>query len=262
MKPNILTPWDDPAFVSAWNETYGIDMRNAPIRPGVVYPWIHKLVKDFSGKRLIDIGCGNGNLIRHFRDASFKEWHGIDTGREVIKSAQENVPHSRVTFTHIDPDQSFPFEKTGRDYDVATAIFVLEEIPNPAFPQLCRNVADILKKGGMALIFSTHPFNIVLEDSLRTANMDHPEGIDGYFDSKPSSYSLSDLNGANGVEKKLPYHHKTMSTILNGFLHAGLCLRETMEIPFDVTGIAQMEDRTPKKSDVPGFIALNFMKPD
>lgn len=263
MQQTARTAWDDPAFVSAWNETYGMDMRNAPIRPGTVYPWLAEQVKDFTGKKLIDIGCGNGNLIHHFRNAGFREWHGIDSGSEVIKSAISHVVRPDVTFTHFNPAEPFPYEQTGRDYDVATAIFVLEEIPNPAFPQFCRTVSNLLRTGGKALIFSNHPVNILREDMLRAANSDHPvkfEGLDGYFDRDPSTYSLSVLNQTNNVAKKTPYHHKTLSDILNGFSRAGLCLNDTIEVPLGVTNITEMKERKPQQGDAPRFIGLSFEK--
>ncbi len=261
--PVDINAWDDPDFVASWNETYGLDMSNAPIRPGIVYPWIERQVGDFSDKKLIDIGCGNGNLIHHFRQANFHHWYGIDPGREIIKSAKGHITDQRVTFSHINPAEEDYISRQGQDYDVATGVFVLEEIPNEGFQHFCNSISSILKPDGSLLLFSNHPINIAREDLLRRIDSAHPvkfEGLEGYYDSRSSLYSLSVLNQNNNFEKKAPHHQKTLATIINCFSKANLHIQDMIEVPCGVVTMKQLEGHQPRTEDMPRFLGLSLQK--
>lgn len=254
--------WDDPAFVATWNATYGMDMSRAPIRPGVVYPWIADIVGNFSGKKLIDLGCGNGNLIHHFRDAAFASWVGVDPGKAVLESARDHIQNPRIDFLHASAtDPSLRSELGHCGFDAATAIFVLEEISNDSLQGLCSNIRKLLSRQGQALIFSNHPINAFAED-FRAALANEPnkkfEGHKGYFDRSPLEYTLSVMNYQNGHPDKAEYHHKTIGDIVNAFAREGLFLKKMLEVPYGVLSYGDIKTREPKAGDLPRFAGFVF----
>lgn len=258
-----LTAWDDPEFVQTWNDTYGLDMRHAPIRGQFVFPWIADQLGETCGKTLIDIGCGNGNLVRHFQAANFARIVGIDPGAAVIESARlsQHAPH--VSFVHASGSQPLPIDQTGVDFDVATSVFVVEEIPQADFQKYCSVIRDVLKPNGKALIFTNHPVNALAEDMASvmsgTPNKKFPNHA-GYFDREPSLYTLEIMNAGKGFGKKAEYHHKTMATIINTFSTASLSLRSMIEVPRGMVSYAERDTHKPKSGDVPRFAGFVFQK--
>ncbi|MFA7277232.1 MAG: class I SAM-dependent methyltransferase [Pseudobdellovibrionaceae bacterium] len=261
--PQALTAWDDPEFVEAWNATYGLDMRHAPIRGQFVFPWIASHIGNPQGKRLIDIGCGNGNLIRHFHAAAFAELVGIDPGKAVIESAREGLNTPNVKFVHTKATEPLPVAHTGVDFDVATSVFVVEEIPHPHFQAYCSAIRDVLKDKGLALVFTNHPANALAED-LTAQIKGEPNrkfaGHEGYFDRAPNNYTLEIMNGEKGFAKKAAYHHKPVADILNAFAMAGLSLRSMVEVPRGVVSFGDYKNHTPCSGDIPRFAGFVFQK--
>ena len=255
----MATAWDDPEFVKAWNETYGLAMQNAPIRPGLIFPLLAGKTSNFEGLDLADLGCGNGNLIRYFGRAKFKSWTGVDGGGAVIDSAADSVVDPRVKFVHADLTQPLPLPYAGAD--VVTAIFVAEEISAARLKDFFANVARVLKPGGRAYIFSNHPVNAFFQDmeAVRNGGTNKKfEGHKGYFDRDPSTYALSVLNQGQGFSKKAVYNHHTIGDIVTAFAQAGLCVHDMREVPDRVITLADWENHQPKQGDIPRFLYLEL----
>lgn len=253
------TAWDDAEFVRAWNETYGLAMQNAPIRPGLIFPLLARKTGDFAGLDLADLGCGNGNLIKYFEGARFKSWTGVDGGSAVIDSAAQSVTDPRVKFVHADLTKPIPL--AAESADAATAIFVLEEIEAARLKDFFANVARVLKPDGRAYIVSNHPVNALIHDleAVRTGEGNKKfEGHRGYFDREPSTYALSVLNQGQGFGKKAVYHHHTVGDIVTAFAQAGLVAREMAEIPDKIITLADWENHKPQPGDIPRFLYLEL----
>lgn len=253
--------WDDPDFANAWNDTYGIDMSMAPTRAGLVFPWMEMNISDASNLRLIDIGCGNGNLIRHFTKASLAEMVGVDSGRAILQSAKNSLTDPRVKFVHASATNPFPFAETGKDFDLVSSIFVVEEIPFASFDNYCQTLHDVLKPQGKAFVFTNHPANALIEDHTSLMhgkpNQKFPDHK-GYFDRDPSLYTLQMMNGTKGIEKKAAYHHKTIADILNSFNRAGLILQSMIEVPKGVVHLNEQSLYACRRGDIPRFIGFVF----
>lgn len=255
--------WDDPNFVAAWNNTYGLDMRNAPIRGKFVFPWIDHEIGNLSGKRILDVGCGNGNLISHFRSASFQEFIGIDTGKAVVESARSAVKDPRVRFIHINPSKPYPQAEIGTDFDAVTSVFVVEEIPFTAFDKFCASIGQSLKPQGKACIFTNHPTNALVEDMTaklkNSPNQKFPDH-QGYFDREPNLYTLDIMNRDKGVSKKAQYHHKTIADIITAFAKSGLSVQSMVEVPRGMLSFADYNNHAPASGDIPRFAGFVFQK--
>lgn len=257
------TAWDDEDFVRTWNETYGHDMRNAPIRGAFVFPWIASHAGNMQGKCLIDIGCGNGNLINHFQKSALNRLVGVDPGSAVIASAKLSVTDPRATFIHASATQPLPVIPTGNMFDFATSVFVVEEIPSNQFQAYCSTIRESLKEKGTAFIFTNHPANAMVVDI--TANIKGEPNTkfanhSGYFDRTPNAYTLEIMNNKQGFAKKAEYHHKTISDILNAFATAGMSLRAMIEVPQRVITLEAAQAHIPKSGDTPRFAGFVFQK--
>lgn len=258
---SIDTVWDDPAFVKNWNDTYGLDMHNAPIRPGFIFPYIRQEIS-FTGLNALDLGCGNGNLIKFFLGKDFSSWIGIDSGRAVLDSAEISVNDKRVEFIHQSVT-SPSIASLKEQFDLVTSIFLLEELANETLAQFFSNISSGLKKGGRAIIFSNHPARALVEDTKAFVsgieNQKFKEQA-GYFDRKPTSYNLSVLNSKNGEPLKANYYHKTLSDIINAIVESGLKIHRMVELPTSVLTLDDIQNHQPKSGDEAKFLLFDLSK--
>jgi SAM-dependent methyltransferase len=118
-----------------------------------------KLSKD--GDRVLDFGCGPGFFTREFAKVVGVNGQVVsaDLQEEMLaivrgKMVAEGLS-SRVTTHRCKPDAiDLPEERNGT-FDLATAIFVVHEVPDPK--KLFREIALLLKPGG-TFFFSEPPF--------------------------------------------------------------------------------------------------------
>jgi len=65
------------------------------------------MIREFvplEGARILDIGCGIGTYVRHFREFS-DDVHGVDVEPERVAEASETLPNIRLA-----PAESLPYE--------------------------------------------------------------------------------------------------------------------------------------------------------
>lgn len=65
-------------------------------RPPEAYEVYLNYLKAESGKRLLDVGCGTGNLFKAANKRGLKTY-GVDLSDEAVRIAQQNYPSSKIT---------------------------------------------------------------------------------------------------------------------------------------------------------------------
>ena len=80
---------------------------------------------DWKGKRVLDVGCGTGELAELIAKRGAKEVVGIDFSEEAIRVARSLRNHDHLSFEYGDV-----MDETGR-YDVVVALGMLEHTPDP-----------------------------------------------------------------------------------------------------------------------------------
>lgn len=120
-----------------------------------------RLVKP--GDNVLDFGCGPGFFTREFakRAGDNGKVIAVDLQEGMLRILKEKMEHEgllhRVVIHHCRPDSiGLPPGYDGT-VDVACAIFVVHEVPDPA--RLFGEIFRLLKPGG--LFFYTEPFYVV-----------------------------------------------------------------------------------------------------
>jgi ubiquinone/menaquinone biosynthesis C-methylase UbiE len=112
--------------------------------------WYHWIFDHFTfppNSRILEIGCGPGNLWKNNLDRIPDDWHIIasDFSAGMLQDAQEALKSNQHSFTYQQIDaQSIPLEDASQDAVIANAM--LYHVPN--IPQALAEIRRVLKPGG------------------------------------------------------------------------------------------------------------------
>ena len=101
----------------------------------------------FSGRRLLDVGCGDGEFTRRLAD-DFREVHGNDVQDEYLERFRDAVKGNRRFF----PTHMSAAEMSFHDnyFDTVVTIETLEHVPE--LPLAASEIRRVLKPGGELII--------------------------------------------------------------------------------------------------------------
>lgn len=223
--------YDDPEFFAGYS-------RLARFGEGWTDAFEHasfmSLLPDARGARVLDLGCGAGQLALHLAQAGAAEVVGVDLSERMLAIAHAERSHPRVTYLRA-PLEDITFEDAGFDLVVSSLAFHYVE----DFAVLAARIARWLTPGGL-LVFSTeHPVFLSRATS------------DGWVETTGQSAApawLLHRYGEEGPREEdwivpgVRKVHRMLSTILNDLVAAGLTVERVLEPMPD----AAMLDRHPE----------------
>lgn len=132
-KGNSLEHWNE-RLAATWDD------------PGRYWPTVYEVVaaRTNSSATILEVGVGNGGLLRSLKDRGFQDLHGMDISRYAI-----NRLRAEGFRMHFGKLPAIPLPDAS--YDVVVASFVLEHIIRRR--RFIKEVVRVLKPGGCALIF-------------------------------------------------------------------------------------------------------------
>jgi len=105
-------------------------------------------IKD--GDRVLDIGCGNGRLLKLLKDKNI-DYIGVDNSEKLINLAKEKYPQNRFL---VADSLNLPFPENY--FDEVFLIAVLHNVPSKEFRlQILKEAKRVLKQDGILIIKNT-----------------------------------------------------------------------------------------------------------
>jgi 2-polyprenyl-3-methyl-5-hydroxy-6-metoxy-1,4-benzoquinol methylase len=134
---------------------------------GVLIPPLRRILGEGLGRRLIDLGCGNGSLTAVLAARGFATT-GLDLAVSGIRNAQAAYPDTR--FLEHDITEPLPSALHG-EFDVALAAEVIEHLYLPR--RLFQRATEALGPGGVLVV--TTPYHGWLKNVALavTGKLDH-----------------------------------------------------------------------------------------
>lgn len=180
---------------------------------------LEKMLPDFAGKRLLDIGCGFGWHCRYAADHGAAKVIGTDISGKMLEAAEKQttspvIEYRRVAMEDLDfPENSF---------DVVLSSLAFHYTPD--FSVVCDKVRRFLVSGGLFVFSVEHPV-FTAQGNQDWAYDDKGNRlywpVDRYFsEGERQSVFLGET-----VVK----FHKTLTTYLNTLMQNGFVLTKVME---------------------------------
>lgn len=195
---------------------------------------LQKLLPDFRGKTVLDLGCGYGWHCKYAADHQAASVLGTDISQKMLQKAREINAAPQIDYQCVAmEDLRFP----EGSFDVILSSLAFHYVED--FVPLVENLARWLKKGG-SLVFSVeHP----VFTSYGTQ--------DWYYDENGNilhfpvdNYYYEGRREAVFLGEKVVKYHRTLTTYLNTLLQNGLVIQQVVEPqpPQEMMDIDGMKD--------------------
>lgn len=168
----------------------------------VIYPNLSRWFQDVKGKKVIDVGCGQGFFSRLLAEKGAIVT-GVDSGGPLIQIAKSENKH--LKFIKADA-QNLSFAKAG-EFDVALCVLSLQNMEN--LKAVLGEISRVLKSNGKLIAVLNHPaFRIPQNSSwgFDEKNKIQYRRIDSYL--SPAKTKI-DMHPSEKVKKIYTYsfHH-------------------------------------------------------
>jgi ubiquinone/menaquinone biosynthesis C-methylase UbiE len=126
---------------------------------------LHKILKEFRNKKILDIGCGAGDDVKWCIENGI-EAYGIESSKKMLDIAQKNV--QKQDSIYAGSYEEIPFDDGY--FDLVMGRFSLHYLKN--FDVAYREIFRVLKSNGVLIIIASHP----TYDAIKANDVDR-EGL-------------------------------------------------------------------------------------
>jgi 2-polyprenyl-3-methyl-5-hydroxy-6-metoxy-1,4-benzoquinol methylase len=209
--------YDDPAFFAGYStlERFGAGWERAAELGDLL-----ALLPPVDGRRVLDLGCGAGQLAHYLAARGAAEVLGVDLSETMLALARERWAHPRVTHRRASLETiGFPPSR----FELVVSSLALHYVED--YRGLVHRIAGWLAPGGVFVYSTEHPLYTarlpgdgwVRDESGQRAWW----AIDRYADEGRREESWF----VPGVRK----FHRTLATLVNGLIDAGLVVDRLVE---------------------------------
>lgn len=176
-----------------------------------------QLFGDVSGKKMLEIGCGNGQSLQYHGDRKASELWGMDISEKQMQMAKQHLTacglSAKLICSPMEEECGIPLDYFDYVYSIY-AIGWTTDLDGTFY-----RIASYLKKGGVFIFSWSHPIHkcVVEENNVLAFNK-------CYFDESWYSVSL-DLAG----EGVLTLSDRKLSTYVNALAKAGFVIEQMIE---------------------------------
>lgn len=221
--------YDNPVFFEKYSR---MDRSVKGLQGAGEWHALQKMLPDFKGKRVLDLGCGFGWHCQYAAEHGASRVLGVDISENMLAEARKKTASPLVEYRCC-PIEDLDCPPESFDTVVSSLAFHYVE----SFPDICRLVHRALVKGGDFVFSVEHPVFTAY------GTQDWYYAPDGSILHWPvDRYFTEGWREAVFLGEKVTKYHKTLTTYINSLLQTG----------FSLTGLVEPEP-DPALLDVPGM---------
>ena len=209
--------YDDPVFFDKYSQ-----MARSQLGLAGAGEWrtLEKLLPDFAGRRVLDLGCGYGWHCRYAAERGAAAVTGVDCSRRMLAVAREKTADlPQVTYFEAAMED---VELPAASFDVVLSSLAFHYVED--FPALLEKIRRWLVPGGDLVFSVEHPTFTARGDQ------DWRYGPGGEIDCFPvDNYFFEGVRRAVFLGETVRKYHRTLTTYLDGLLTEGFALRRVAE---------------------------------
>ncbi|WP_202709939.1 class I SAM-dependent methyltransferase [Sporosalibacterium faouarense] len=180
---------------------------------------LKKMLPDFRGKRVLDLGCGFGWHCRFAIENGAKSVIGVDISRKMLKEAKDKTKSEHIQYICI-PIEDIDFQENFFDVVISSLTFHYIQ----SFEDILSKIKKCLSSGGEFVFSVEHP--IFTAQGLQDWCYDDKGNISHW---PVDQYFKEGRRKANFLGEEVIKYHKTLTTYLNCLMKSG----------FEITGFVE-----------------------
>jgi len=223
MDERIAEQWETNAEVFA----NLIDGMGTPHHREILNPCVDHLLGDVNGKKLLDAGCGEDYLSRHYAHKGAIVT-GVDTSPKLIDICRKLAAQEEVSYV-VGSICNLQFISDSA-FDIVLCNLVLLNIA--CFQEALSEFSRVLRPEGILVFSLVHPaFNVYGPGSWEVGEKDPKTlrragqffKVDRYFDEKEYLRYWRTRKGEK-FPKQFSFYHRAIGTYVNALISAGFSL--------------------------------------
>lgn len=210
---------ETPVAQQSWNEVadWYQEHLDAPdtFHAQVIAPGVTRLLENVDGRRMLDVGCGEGYFSRHFQALKWKVT-GVDVAAEMIAKAKET---SSRNITYV-VDDAAKMKKVRGEFDAAISVLSIQNIE--LADRALRTVRERLVTGATFVLVTLHPAFRIPQRShwgWDAQTVVQYRRMDQYL--SQDSISIVMHPGAEEKSERTLTYHRPISWYLNTLVECG-----------------------------------------
>lgn len=183
------------------------------------WPELQKLLPDFSGRRVLDLGCGYGWHCKYAAEHGAAYVLGTDISKNMLAQAKVRNSGTGIEYRQAAmEDLRFP----AGSFDVVLSSLAFHYVSD--FSALVREISGWLRTGGSFVFSVEHPVFTAY------GSQDWYYGEDGQILHFPvDNYYLEGARDATFLGEHVVKYHRTLTTYLDTLLKSSFRLRRVVE---------------------------------
>lgn len=228
MNPSNI--YDDPDFYERYS---GMERSVKGLEGAGEWHVLRQMLPDFTGKRVLDLGCGFGWHCRHAATNGAVRVLGIDISERMIEEARRRNPSPVIEY-RCQGIENYVFQPD--TFDVVISSLAFHYLPS--FDGICRNIYRSLTLGGEFVFSVEHPIFTAQGPQTWFGNeagvtMHWP--VDRYFE--------EGAREAIFLDRHTTKYHRTLTSYLEAVLDSG----------FELSGFAEPQPAPELLAAVPAM---------
>lgn len=209
--------YDDPQFFAGYAE---MDRFKAGWGAAMEHRSFLQLLGEAGGRRILDLGCGAGQLAFHLAQAGAEEVIAIDASERMLQVAREQWAHRSISYRRVTMEDA---EFGPAAFDLVVSSLALHYVAD--YGRLVRRIAHWLRPSGLLVYSTEHP--------IFTARAEADGWIAGN-ERAHTAWAVDDY-AEEGTREHLWFvpgvrrYHRTLATLINGLIDAGLTIERVVE---------------------------------
>ncbi|KQU93560.1 SAM-dependent methyltransferase [Devosia sp. Root413D1] len=239
--------YDDPKFLAGYSE---FPRSRDGLEATSEWPALRALLPEIAGKRVVDLGCGFGQLSRWLGAEGARSVLGIDLSEKMLARAVAETSNPAVTYARGNLDE-LVLARGSADLIVSSmALHYVED-----FDRISGTLYGALAPGGQLVFSVEHPIYAARAEPEWVAAADGRQAF------AIADYLVEGRRVTNWIVDGIVKFHRTIGTMLNILTGAGFEYRAVNEWkPSDAQFAAHPEWRATELTR-PMFLLMSLTKP-
>ncbi|MBQ9009756.1 MAG: methyltransferase domain-containing protein [Clostridia bacterium] len=184
-------------------------------------PILFSMLPDLQGKSVLDIGCGMGQHAKQYSEMGAASVLGTDISEKMLSYAREHNSAKNITYLHLAMEQ---LEVLDRKFDLITSSLVFDYVED--FDGLMVKIRNLMNDDAKLVFSLSHPI-VTAWDGVYDRYTRTETGERLYANLR--NYCMEGLRKVDWVVNGYEYYHRTVSSLINGLISAGLVIEECQE---------------------------------